>query len=433
MYFTLNLESYADLAQALSSIPADTTYLTLRDNVLRSKTGPERTQIFAAIPPSVTTLDLSLNNLQSKTAEELEQIFAAIPPSVSTLNLGANGFANKITTELEQIFAAIPASVNSLNLQSNLFRCRPSEDLANILAALPPGVASLGLMGNRIGSRTAEEIVQIFKIISPVVTSLNLRENGLNSKKPEELEQIFAAILANVDTIHWEGETIHRTKYHMQQLVHQVHNCITTAKGRPNFFTLPLTEEMDENCLNEYIGLLKKQDTPIAFLTAALLLDGQIPVNSSEEKNNCIASGKERTQNAIYFYLKAAEDKKLVPIINLLLWEIRTTWETSKNTNVVPLKYRLDCLSLTQPTNSFPIKSPPPPTVKRLPLHPKSSSAFFSTPQATANNLQLIRKSSLAISPLVKMNNGGKSDDVGSNPENDEKAPNEAPARKKLG
>ena len=215
------------------------------------------------------------------------------------------------------------------------------------VAALPAGISSLNLGFNGLSWKTADELEKIFAALPASISSLDLRGNGLGRKTADERAQIFDSIPKHVTTIKWEGGIIQPTP--VEQLVSNLSELLRTSTRFPTFNTLKLAEEIDETLLCNYIDFLEKQATPIALFTAALLLDGQIPNHCEEEKNNCDDYIEKRTHDAMTFYIKAAAgDKKLEPLINLLLWEMSTT------TNVASLKDRLSCMNLIPPIDFIP-------------------------------------------------------------------------------
>ena len=198
-------------------------------------------------------------------------------------------------------------------------------------------------MHYRLGFFGFPTIQAAFASIPAGVSSLDLGWNYLHNKTAAELVEILGAIPEHVNTIRWEGGVIQRPR--VQQLVRNVEDCLLSTKGVPNFEALPMPEEIDEALLSSYITLLEKKASPIALFTAGLLLEGRIANHcDQEEKANCLAYCEKRDHDAITFYLKAAEaDNRLKPLINFILWEMRTT------TEIPSIAERLFCLTIESP------------------------------------------------------------------------------------
>lgn len=97
-------------------------------------------------------------------------------------------------------------------------------------------------------------------------------------------------------------------------------------KGRVDFGGITSPVEIDETYLNTVITALERENTPLAFLTCGLLLEGRI-TNIADEPSDLTAYYEKRIHDAISFYEKAAVSNELKPLVNFLLWEIRTVSE----------------------------------------------------------------------------------------------------------
>ena len=117
-------------------------------------------------------------------------------------------------------------------------------------------------------------------------------------------------------------------QFFSQQLLSKVKK-LTLEQGIIEFafssINLPL--EIDGRRLNHFIELLEKQNSPIADLTCALLLEGRIET-TAEILENCKENDEymeKRTHDAITFYTKASRDRIIKPIAEFLLWDMKMT------------------------------------------------------------------------------------------------------------
>ncbi|MGQ3891181.1 hypothetical protein [Legionella sp. CNM-4043-24] len=72
--------------------------------------------------------------------------------------------------------------------------------------------------------------------------------------------------------------------------------------------------------------ILAARGRPIDHFLAGLLIEDRIP-SVIEEKDSPEAYWEKRVHDAISMYAAAAADKKLKPVVDFILWEIKTTTE----------------------------------------------------------------------------------------------------------
>ena len=340
----------ADLAKALSAIPTSVKDLFLSGNNLSKKTDEELVEIFAAIPPSITYLDLWDNGLSD---EQVDTIIKALPsnvesiinkigefidikaylvekPPITKIDLSSQKFGKLSGAELAQTITAAFATagnpVTTLHLGYNNLGNLPGADLAKALSAIPTSVKDLFLSGNNLSKKTDEELVEIFAAIPPSITYLDLWDNGLSD---EQVDTIIKALPSNVESIiNKIGEFIDIKAYLVEKLVAEVAHLISNQGiARFDFDTIKLPFEIDEKRLNRFISLLEEQNNPIADLICGLLLDGYIET-TSDILENCKFYDEyreKRNHDAITFYTKASNDPTIKPIVEFILWTMKTT------------------------------------------------------------------------------------------------------------
>ncbi|MBP6918368.1 MAG: hypothetical protein KBB94_05595 [Legionellaceae bacterium] len=194
---------------------------------------------------------------------------------------------------------------------------------------IPPSVTSLWVFDHWLFERTGAELSEAFSGIPPSVTSLDLRSNGIFRKTVAELIEAFSGIPTWVREINIDGTSCHPAEYILER--------IFPSNIREAYYSNPIspeeitpTFEIDEQTLMKIIKFFEASDIPMGFLVCALLLDGTISNVVEEEKGDNQRYQDSRMLGAIAFYRKAACDATLKPIIEAMLWYIRTT-----NENVV--------------------------------------------------------------------------------------------------
>ncbi len=352
----------ADLAKALPAISTSVKELFLSSNHLNQKTDAELVEIFAAIPHSVSYLDLMNNGLSDK---QLDTIINALPPNVEFISIGigefidikaylvekppitkidlsSQKFGNLSGTELAQTittaFTTTGNSVTVLDLGSNNLDNLPGAELAKALPAISTSVKELFLSSNNLNQKTDAELVEIFAAIPLSVSYLDLMNNGLSDK---QLDTIINALPSNVEFICKKvGEFIEINAHLVEKLVVEIAHLISKqGVTRFDFDTIKLPFEIDEKRLNQFIGLLEKQNNPIADLICGLLLEGYIETTSDilENCNFYDRYREKRNHDAITFYTKAAKDSTIKPIVEFILWTMKTTNLTSSIQNRLAL------------------------------------------------------------------------------------------------
>ena len=205
MYYELtdlSDKSIEEIILKISSIPAETILLNLRENYLGNKTGAELARALAAIPTNIKTLSLVDNHFNNLSGAELALAFAAIPAGVTTLHLGGNDLGKLSGAELALAFAAIPTSVTTLHLNSNDLHNLSADELGIAFAAIPAGVSTLNLSHNQLGVRTTgTEMAIAFSAIPSGVKTLNLSANNLEYLHETDWPVAFAAIPTSVTTL----------------------------------------------------------------------------------------------------------------------------------------------------------------------------------------------------------------------------------------
>ncbi|CAM2924546.1 hypothetical protein [Legionella worsleiensis] len=81
---------------------------------------------------------------------------------------------------------------------------------------------------------------------------------------------------------------------------------------------------VDEKKLESLVNILEKWNSPLSNLVAGLLIEGRFP-GVIKAKENIQTYWEKRTHDAITFYCKAAANQFCKPIVDCILWEIKTT------------------------------------------------------------------------------------------------------------
>lgn len=124
-------------------------------------------------------------------------------------------------------------------------------------------------------------------------------------------------------------ERVHRASLLSEQLLSIIVELILKQKNDKKFLFDDIKPpiEIDKIYLNHFISLFEQRNTPIAYLTCGLLLDGHIETTAMLVEN-CAAYDEyieKRIHDAISFYIKATEDPFTKPIAEFLVWDLKIT------------------------------------------------------------------------------------------------------------
>jgi hypothetical protein len=223
MYYNLSLETYASADEAFTSIPENTTTLSLSGNNLHAKTSAELYAVLARTPAHVTQLRLGDNSLWRKTGANLAQAFSGIPANVTSLDLSENTLSKLTGEGLRQAFSGIPTNVTSLDLSDNQLRFKTNEQLVDAFSGIPLSVQVLDLSGNRLCEQEFpifaipfdiegdafvnvdfEDVipeVPVFSGIPGSVTTLILRDKGLYEITAEQIAWALSSIPLTINVL----------------------------------------------------------------------------------------------------------------------------------------------------------------------------------------------------------------------------------------
>lgn len=301
-----------ELKQFFNILPKSLDMLDLSGNNLGDFTGRQLYDAFVLLP-TLTTLDISHNQLWKINFDGIALLFNALKPGLQFLRLASNGFGAPYgATKLKQIFSRLPEGVNTVDLRNNNLQFFLDEPL------------------------TFEALICAIHQLPKTVTYLDLRNNDnmevLVAKLPEHIKYIGIGFY----------EKIHVDVFLANSLSDVVEwNAIRYVRGY-GFDKMKQLPKIKDGDLNRYMTVLEKNDSSIAYLTGAWLLEGIIK-NKIPEKVVYWRYMEKRLHDAASFYMKASCNVKLKPVIEYFLWELKTS-------NVYPsIRTRLDSLDISPP------------------------------------------------------------------------------------
>jgi hypothetical protein len=285
-----------------------------------------------------------VENLSKLSFAETRKAFATISQFETTLDLSSSFLSTFHFIALD----AIPLSVTSIDLSNNCFGGVLDEALAIAFAAIPPSVKTLILQNNSFDKKSPEQLRHFFSSVPLTVKIYDLRGNNLNA---EQLDAIISKSIAwGVETIILDDRVIDGTKWFLKKLVDSVYEEVLKLshfkKKNLEFNQIEFSVDIDGDRLNRWIERLEMQQHPLADFSCGLLLANHI-YTTTDILKNCKAYDEyweKRCHDAISFYLKAAKEPMLRPILIAFLWNIKfncsypSVYQRLDKLDLIPLK-----------------------------------------------------------------------------------------------
>lgn len=373
LYLAFNdLNKVADLHTAIAGITNGVTLLSLATNSLHKKSSEQLIQIFQAIPESVNNLDLFDNDLSQMNIDGLVAAISAIPKHIHTLDLGGNRLSSLKGEDLGRVLAAIPAHVTTLHFtqeqranvnnlavglkslsplvttltfHNNDLGRWPGAKLKEFFAAIPETVKELGLTGNDFRQDGNPEFDVALRGLHKEFTKIDFSKNAIfDSFETDNLIKILEALGSNLSKAHMPTSD---SSYYMEVVKEMIE-----AGAKPEitaFLLKPMTDQIqkalrehlndgkyvmsferikvkgldkltDPLVQDELITCLTNQRSPLALLSAALLLQNRIiQVTEVELPENMTQKYSKEQIDALISFIKmdsAKVPEALGPIYN---------------------------------------------------------------------------------------------------------------------
>jgi hypothetical protein len=268
-------------------------------------------------PTNDFCLDLNdIYNLKELSSGHLKKILGSLPKKITSLYLNGREFWYGEGMQF------IPKHITSLGLRF-YGSILGSSTLINVFGSIPDHINSLDLKGNKLAhhynNKNIKVLKEAFGKLHTGISKLDLRDNELEKYTDDEINSLFSrsARLA----IRLNDRILHTL---VPKLICSVKDKISHLSQQVIFEVISPTLVIDEADLQQLVHILEKQGTPMAYLTAGLLLEGRMGVSVvNAEKDDSYM--EKRIQDAITFYIKAAENPNIKPLVDFILWEIKTT------------------------------------------------------------------------------------------------------------
>jgi len=181
-----------------------------------------------------------------------------------------------------------------------------------------------------------DQLIDYIVSMADNAKTLHLKEWPLRSKTRMELIEIFFILPMRVFLTKDSGKPARcMNTLIAQHLITQVNHIVNQHESTLNFYSVHFPVDIDETNLSKLISIIEQQSNPLAYLTCGLLLTGDITnsVDPKREGSELDEYSEKRLHDAIRFYNKAAHDPKLKPVIDYLLWDMKTLadYESLKN------------------------------------------------------------------------------------------------------
>ena len=304
-----------------------TNYLNLSHNQLYKFIDDEADDVVGLMEGenlALTYLDLSYNGFgipkkNSGRVRFQENFVSLIPPQTTHLSLANNKLIYVNVDSLTEGFDNLPNTLTYLDLSNNYIQYDLPDNpiytpykVKNAFSHLPTTLTHLNFSGNFHPATTDEQLIPFLK------------------KLPVTLETITIAPGRTIDLAAWR--TLERLLFLVETKILEKEQIDKFSLGKKE---LQIPVELNEYRLNQFITILEKMNTPLSLLLCSFLLEGRIP-NNVENKEDLSAYMEKRTHDAIGFYEKilmypTQEEqaiKCIKPLVEFLLWEIKTLSDT---------------------------------------------------------------------------------------------------------
>jgi hypothetical protein len=271
---------------------------------------------------SVSIDDFHLNlsdiyKLDQLSPGHLRKIICNIPKQITSLHLNGNEFIAN-----EESLRFIPKHITSLGFSFYGSKLGDAE-LIRLCAAIPHHIGSVDLSNNRLAYTYAKNQGYLKEALAKLpkkMIKLDFRGNGFEGyTNDDRLYELFADF-PNL-AIRLEDRTFHMLA---EKLTRQVKDNIPQDMSQGIFEVISPNTVIDEADLQQFVHALEEHGTSMAYLTAGLLLECRMGHSvANEEKDDSYIEN--RIQGAITFYVKAAEDPEIKPLVDFILWEMKTT------------------------------------------------------------------------------------------------------------
>jgi|GEM_PF-4880687 len=350
-----------NLPEVLTSLPVKIQFLTLQNNYLFVLSEENICTSLKVLHKSIVSLDLSTNNFGMNPINYMQSLLSSIDPNVTELCFGNNMLDELTDDELIELFAAFPRNLKRLSLSDNNLDKFSAEVLGKAFAKLPPGLKDLDMSGNGFG---VKPLKLAFSKLSMQLDSLNLSYNSFTQmvddiEHPSDDAVAIITVMQPVKKITIEEdfslESTHFLTYHLLDILKEI---IFTDKVKPAL----LKQKFNHFELNDRLQAeLIHKEYP-SYLHLNHLMKGLL-LNFTIGNQDCYSTDtdEKRIVDAINYFIKAAEDPKIKPYVDYLLWEIKkaniisSSKEKRERVKYNSIEQKLERLNLIPPEND-PIK-----------------------------------------------------------------------------
>lgn len=341
MFIDIENIAIKKLADEIKMMHHDDNLIDFRGNNLCACSQVELIELFESIPNRVTTIDLGKTELNSIDIEVFNEAFSKLKRNQYSIKLDLNDM-KKLGKDLGNLLSIISSKSKEIILSWNDLGLMSDENIINAFSQCNQALNSIDLAWNKLDKKSVESLSKILGSLPHNLVSINLRENNLDLLNDAELAILLSQLSPSVTSVILSyKKIIDPSQFWVNHLIQQVQSIIDKKNHILDFKEISLPFEIDELWLNKLIQVLEKQNTPLTSLICALLLQGHIN-NTVLADEHCMDTYMEkRYHDAIYFYGKAAEDQNLKPIIDFLLWDLKS------KTNLNSIVSKLDQADIT--------------------------------------------------------------------------------------